>query len=89
MESVLISVADPDNFNADPDPAFHVQIRIQLFYFNEDSDPVPHLSDANQYHWSTDPPGVQGSILSLHASTVGVYGSLSVKLILAHFPCSQ
>jgi hypothetical protein len=32
--SILISVADPDHFDADPDPAFH---------FDTDPDPTFHL----------------------------------------------
>jgi hypothetical protein len=36
--------ADPPNVDADPDPAFHsnMRIRIQLFYFYADSDPAFH-----------------------------------------------
>jgi hypothetical protein len=43
---------DPHNFNADPDPAFHVNADPDpdpAFHFNADPDldPVPHLSDGN------------------------------------------
>jgi hypothetical protein len=45
-------VADPHDFNADPDPAFHFNADTDTytaFHFDADPDhdPIPHLSDAN------------------------------------------
>jgi hypothetical protein len=54
ISTVLSSVANTHHFNADPDPTFHLRIRIQHFTL------------------------MRIRILFL-----------SVKLNLAHFPCSQ
>jgi hypothetical protein len=75
--------SDPHYFNADPDPAVHLNADQDLdltFHFNADPDrgPVPasHQSDANLA--TTGLQALLGSILSLHASTVSVpvYGSI-------------
>jgi hypothetical protein len=55
-------VADPQNFNAEPDPTFH---------FN--ADPDPHQSDGNLRAATTGLKTIQGSILSLHASIVSFH----------------
>jgi hypothetical protein len=73
-------VADPHNFNADPNPAIHFNVDPDtdtVFHFN--ANPVriqivllPLIKEMRIFdHWSTDPPG---PIISLQASIVSVYG---------------
>ncbi len=69
------ALADTPHVGADPDPAFHFDAGPdQTVHFDEDPyiNPVPHQSEANLR--STGLQTLHGSIWSLNASIVSVYG---------------
>jgi hypothetical protein len=79
------SVADPQHVGADPDPFFYPNADPDpVFYLDEDSgptfhftadpgmDPVPYRSDVNLRSLVLE--SFHGSILSLYASIVSVFG---------------
>ncbi len=48
MIQIISSIADPNNFDPDPNPAFHFDSDSdQTFHFDSDSDPT--------FHFETDP----------------------------------